>query len=263
MADPTLVSNVTPYTGFTLDQITERLLAARGMTLDSTTGRVVATSGEQTDAYNRVRRAFSLLSTRFPSIFSIQQYSVAWTAGNTMIALPASIRDIVYVSFDGRQLRPLTRIKYLDIIKAADSGGGYKVTGEACYYRVAGFSDEGVSPATDYRIVLEIIPNPDSASTDTLIVGYNSKAPALPRTDSDDGAVTLPVNEPLQEWILRRAQELWAVDASDTTSRENAEAERLKIEMDLDEMLEANLEYPDVAIPDYPTLPEYSRDERT
>lgn len=261
MADPTLVTNVTPYTGFSLDEITEQLLATRGMTIDSTTGRVVATSTEQSEAYRRVRRAWTMMNARFPSLWSIQLYSVAWTAGDTMLALPASIGSIIYVNYNGIPLKPLTRSKFQALSRSEDLGGDFKVAGKPTHYFLPGFSDEGASPATDYRLVIELIPHPGTDyDTKTIEVAYNSKAPALPRDDSDDGNVGLPVHEAMQEWLLRRSQEIWAADESDAVTQQIAREERAIIEDDIDEWIEANNEYPQVAQAEYPSFPSINRD---
>ncbi len=264
MADPTLLADQPSYTGFTVDEIAERLLGARGMTLDADTGRVLATSSEQLDAYNRVRRAMSMLTARFPGVFTIQEHTATWTSGDTMYALPASCRSVVWASYEGRQLRPLTRLKRQDLVKSDENDGGFKITGTCLYYFMRGMSDEGVSPLTDYRHVIELIPNPISPqATESLVVGYNIKSWALPRADSDDGAKELPLSEPLQEWLLRRSQEIWGADASDQTTVGIAREERMVIEDDIHDMIEGTLEYPAAATPEYPTLPSESRDDPT
>lgn len=265
MADPTLLADQAVYSGFTLDEITEQLLGARGMTLDATTGRVLASSTEQTEAYNRVRRAMSLLTARFPGVFSIQEHTVTWTDGDTMYALPASCRDVVYVSYQNRQLRPLNRLERQRLVKnASDDTATWKITGTTLYYIIRGISNEGTSDSPDYRTVIELIPGPASPqATETLAVGYNAKGWALPRADGTDGAKELPLNNALQEWLLRRSQELWAVDQSDSTTLELARSERAAVEIDIDEMVEGNLEYPQVAYPEYPSIPTHDRDRTT
>lgn len=262
MADPVLVSNVAPYTGFTLDEITERLLGTRGMTLDALTGRTLATTSEQTDAYNRVRRAFTLLNTRWPNLWSIQTFKVNWTPDDTRIALPASIASIVYVNYNGVPMLPLTRTKYQALSANVDTTKRFRIDGLPGYYFIPGFSDEGVPPATDYRLVLELVPHPGTQGNDNeLEIAYNSKAPALPRADTDEGAVTLPVHESLQEWALRRAQELWAADQGDAVTGGIAKEERAIVELDIDEWIEANNEYPMVVEAEYPILPTIHRND--
>lgn len=261
MADPTLINNVTPYTGFTLQQITERLLASRGMTLDSTTMRTVAITSEETDAYTRIRRAFTLASAKYPGLFFVQEYSVAWTAGNTMIYLPANVQNILYVNYKGRPCRELTRKMRANILDGLNTSNEqqFKISGDIVYWHARGLTDIGAANAPEYRVVLELLPHPASTDTEIVTIGYNAKAPALPSSASNQKDDVLPANEPLQEWILRRAQELWAADEGDATTREIAISERQVIEMDLDEIVEANLGVPSVILPEYPTAPDYQR----
>ena len=260
MADPTLISNVTPYSGFTVEQICERLLASRGMTLDATTMRSEAIATDIVDAYNRIRRSCVLLQARFPGIFTIQPYTVTWIQDDSMLALPANARDVVYVDYDGRPLKPLSRKMRQNILDGRNSSTNvqeYKATGETSYYFLAGMANVGTADDPDYRPVIELIPAPSNART--LEIGYNAKAPALPSSTAEEKDNPLPYNEALQEWILRRAQELWGADESDKTSVDIAREERSVLEMDIDEMLEANMEYPSVVLPEYPTEPNNQR----
>lgn len=261
MANPTLISNVTPYSGFTLQQIAERLLASRGMTLDSTTMRTVAITSEETDAYNRIRRSFSLAQAKYPGLFTVQEYSVAWTAGDTLLALPANVQNVLYVNFAGRPCRELNRAMRQNLLDGLSSGTQvFKITGsEVVYWHLRGMADVGAANAPDYRQVLEILPHLPSTNTDTITIGYVAKAPALPSSASNQKDDALPASEPLQEWILRRAQEIWAADEGDATTREIAIQERQHVELDLDEIMEGSVGVPSVVLPEYPTLPEYQR----
>lgn len=260
MADPTLISNVSAYSGFTLDQITERLLASRGMTLDSTTMRTPVIATESTDAYNRIRRSFSLFVARFPGVYTIQKYNTTWTLNDTMLALAANLRDIVYVEWDGRPLRRINRLMRQNIHNGRDASSNAQVldvAGDPLYYDEVGLANVGTASAPDYRLVIEILPHPSTSKT--LTVCYNAKAPALPSTGATDKDDPLPINEPFQEWVLRRAQELWAADEGDQVTREMAMQERANIELDIDEMIDANMDAPSVILPEYPTAPSSQR----
>lgn len=261
MADPTLIVNNTPYSGFTVEQICERLLASRGLTLDSATMRTEADTYQAADAYNRIRRACALFHARYPGLFTIQPYTVTWIAGDTMVALPANARDIVYVDYDGRPLRPITRKMRQNILDGRNANTNaqeYTTTGEASFYDLAGMTNAGTSDDPDYRPVLRLIPAPSNSKT--LEVGYNSKAPALPSSTAEEKDNPLPYNEAMQEWILRRAQELWGADDGDRVLVATAREERGVTEMDIDEMVEAMMDgIPSVVLPEYPTLPNSQR----
>lgn len=263
MADPTLISNETPYTGFTLTDIVERLLASRGMTLDSATGRTVATTTEQTEAYNRVRRAFIMLSARFPGVWTIQEYEVAWTSGDTMRAVPANCLNVLYVYFNGIPLKPLNR-HMMQAINAEDSASSaYRITGDVRYYEVPGITNTGTASDPVYAQVIRLVPSPGTGNVSNVRIGYRIKAPALPSSTADELDNPLPVHEALQEWLLRRAMEIWGADDGDQTTVVIAREERTVIEMDIDELIEGTSEYPKVATPAYPTLPDYDRDDHT
>lgn len=261
MTNPTVISNVTPYGGFTVESIVERLLASRGMTLDSATGRTVATTTEQTEAFNRLRRAMVMLSARFPGVWTIQEWSAAWVAGDSRVNIPLNALNVLYVYFNGIPLTPLNRHHIQGITRGDDSGGGYKITGTPLYYQVVGISNSGDADDPVYRQVLEIIPAPPSDSTETVRVGYRIKSPALPSSTAEEKDNPLPVHEALQEWLLRRSMELWGADDGDQTTTTLAREERMVIEMDLDELIEGMGEYPKVATMEYPTLPENRRDD--
>jgi hypothetical protein len=261
MADPTLISNETPYTGFTLQEIAERLLASRGLTLDATTMRTPVITADETDAYNRVRRAFALFTAKYPGLFTAQEYETNWTAGDTMLALPANVRDVLYVDFNGKTLRPLSR-KMRENIKDGMVSGELQLklgTGETGYYCLRGLANVGTSDDPEYRIVIELLPAPAASITYPITIGYNIKAPALLSSTAEQKDNPIPLAEPMQEWLLRRSQELWATDDGDQVTLTLAKTERAEIEADLNETLEANQEMPIVVLPEYPTLPSYHR----
>lgn len=234
------------------------------MTLDTDTGRVIASTTEQAEVYAVVRRAMAMLMSKFPGVFTIQMHSVAWTSGDTRYALPAAVRRPLWVTYAGKNLRPLTRIKRQDLVKGDAAGGGWKITGITGYYHMVGISNEGTADSPDYRQVIELIPTPTTPyDAQTLIVAYNAKAWALPRDNATDGAKEIPLDEAMQEWLLRRAQIIYGADASDPTTVQTAREELLTIEMDIDQMVQDTLEYPEAAMPEFPTLPDASRDEMT
>lgn len=258
MANPTLISNVTPYKGFTLLEIAERLLATRGMTLDSTTMRTVAIASDQTDAYNRIRRAFDLCARRFPGVFFIQKYSTTWVQNDTLLSLPANCQAPLYVNYDGKTLRRMTRVQRQNILDGIQSGSQtFKMAGDPMYYHIAGIANEASANPPDYRLVIELLPHPADAKT--IEIGYNARAPQLVSATAGDTDDYLPVDQILQEWILRRAMMLWGADSGDTLTIDVASAELKVLELDMDEISEANLDAPTAIYPEYPTMPEFQR----
>lgn len=259
MSDPTLFSNETPYKGFTIQEIAEKLLQGRGMTLDATTMRTAVITAEETDAYNRIRRAFTLCAKRFPGVFTIQEYSVAWTLGDTLKALPANCSMPVYVNYDGKTCRRLNRVMRQNVLDGNTSANVQQLSlsGDPVYYHIRGITNLASANPPDYRLVLELIPHPTDAKL--ITIGYNAKAPALASATADDKDNYLPIDDALQEWILRRAQALWAADSGDSTMMELALAEMERIERDLDDAAEANMDAPVTILPEYPTLPSHQR----
>lgn len=261
MTNPTLIGNVTPYGGFTVESIVERLLASRGMTLDAATGRTIATTTEQTESFNRLRRAMVMMSAKYPGIWTIQEYSVAWIAGDTRINIPLNALNVLYVYFNGVPLTPLNRHMLQGIEASDDSTANYRITGDPRYYAMVGISNSGDANDPIYRQVLELIPAPATTVTDTIRIGYRIRSPELPSSTAEEKDNPLPVHEALQEWLLRRSMELWAADEGDQTTTMIAREERMVVEMDLDELIEGMGEYPKVATAEYPTLPSNRRDD--
>lgn len=264
MTNPTLIGNVTPYGGFTVESIVERLLASRGMTLNSATGRTVATTTEQTEAFDRLRRAMVMLSARFPGVWTIQEYSATWTSGDTRLAVPANCLNVLYVYYNGIPLKPLNR-HHMQAIEASDqSGQDYRISGDTAYYHVVGITNTGTTDDPVYAQVIELIPAPASPNaTRTVRIGYRIKSPALPSSTAEEKDNPLPIHEALQEWLLRRMMEMWGADEADQTTVQVAREERQVVELDLEELIEGTSEYPKVATPEYPTLPNVSRDDHT
>lgn len=235
MANPTVVAGgVTPYAGFTVAQIVERLLSTFGLTEDSTTGRTVATTEESAQARVFVRRAFSMLNGKFPSIWSIRETTGTWIAGDHSIALPSDCRSVLYVVFDGLPLNPMTRDDDLRIMQANNADGSAQApkTGDG---RVLLYRTIGVTSAN--LIVLRLYDTPADAKTYT--VGYNTLAPAL-TTD----ASALPIMTQFQEWVLAKARELWATELNDLIAKSAAGKDLVTLESDLVPDTEAMLEVP-------------------
>lgn len=233
MANPTLVSTETPYSGWTLAQIVERLLSAFGLTEDSTTGRTVASVEESAQARAFVRRAFTALNGKFPSIWSIREFSGTWVAGDHSVTLPSNCRSVLYVIWDGLPLDPLTRDDELRIKNARSAAGAEQATklGTApSAYRTTGFTSAGL-------LVVRLFDTPAEAKT--YEVGYNALSPAL-----TVDATALPTMASFQEWVLEKAKELWASELGDTVQLKLSQGQLARIEQDLIPDTEAMLEVP-------------------
>lgn len=237
MANPTLVGSETPYSGFTVAQIVERLLATRGLTEDATTGRTVATSDDSAQARVFVRRAVNALNGTFPSVWSIREATGTWIAGDSMIALPQNARAALYVLFDGVPLRAINRDDDLRNRTQNVSNGvaGQLKTGAGVeFYRTVGFTSLS---GTDKRPVIQLFATPPEAKS--YIIGYNAKAPAL-TTDAD----AMPMMDSFQEWVLIKARELWATEVNDTVTKQVAMADLARQEQAMIPELESMLEAP-------------------
>jgi len=234
VSNPTLVGNVTPWAGFTLATIVERLLAAFGLTEDATTGRTVATADDSAQARVFIRRAFSMMNGRWPSIWSIRTVSATWTAGDHSVQLPTQCRSVLYVLWDGAPLTPITRDDELRNVTPNLSSGvaGTLKTGTGVkFYRTTGYVDGQTSP------VLRLYATPTEAKT--YEVCFNTLAPAL---TSD--ATALPVMAQFQEWVLAKAKELMASELGDANQKQLALIDLKNIETDLIPDTEAMAEIP-------------------
>lgn len=239
MTNPLLVGQETPWRGFTGDELEERLLASRGLTNDAATGRTVAIAGEISAAQMHMRRAFDLLNADFPSLWSIQRYSVAWIANDHSIALPANVMAVLNVTFAGVSMRPLNRVDYFRLLRPDDAGGDIGSLGSGPgYYRITGFADvdAGVNPGDrDWRIALRIHPAP--ATTDLVEIEYI----ALARDhflDTDTQQDPLPLFPWLQGWVLERAKELWSAENGDSAISKVAKNERIQHERSIHRWIE-------------------------
>lgn len=234
MANPTLVGAVTPYAGFTVAQIVERLLSTFGLTEDSSTGRTVATTEESAQARVFVRRAVSMLNGKFPSIWSIRETTGTWTAGDHSLAMPSDCRSILYVVFDGLPLVAMTRDDELRNMQAnaADGTAQSPKTGDGnvLLYRTTGVTSANL-------IVVRLYDTPAEAKTYSIV--YNTLAPAL-TTD----ASAMPMMTQFQEWVLAKARELWASELNDLIAKSAAVGDLRTIEADLIPDTEAMLEVP-------------------
>ncbi len=238
MTNPTLIAQDTPWRGFTFDQIEERLLASRGLTNDSTTGRTVATTAEVTAAKTHLRRAFDLLSARYPSLWTDRYYSFTWTSGDHSAVLPANVMAILGVTWKGISLRPMSTEDYYKELRDDEAGGDTGAEGDPKYFRVTGFSDEnaGTDPGDrDWRIAMRLHPQPSSA--EAVVVQYLSLSSDFTSQEADP-IFLFPF---MQGWALERAKELWSAENGDSAIQSVAEAERLKHEMDIDRWLDAGV----------------------
>lgn len=243
MANPTLVGSETPFSGFTLATVVERLLATFGLTEDSTTGRTVATTEESAQARVFVRRAVSMLNGRFPSIWSIREVTGTWTAGDHSVQLPANCRSVLYVLWDGLPLQALSRDDELRILNPNDAAGSAslpKTGGDVLFYRTTGFVSGQIVP------VVRLYATPAEAKS--YAIGYNSLAPQL----TTDGS-TLPMMPQFQEWVLAKARELWADELNDLTQKKSSIVALNDIEKTLIPDTEAMLERPARLKWKYPT----------
>ena len=233
MANPTLVSTETPFTGFTVAQIVERLLATFGLTEDSTTGRSPASTENSAQARVFVRRAVSMLSGRFPHVFSIRESSGTWVANDHSVAMPSNCKAVLYFLFDGLPLQAISRDDELRILNPNSAAGvaqAPKTGTDVMFYRVTGFTSAGL-------LVLRLYATPGEAKAYTVV--YNSLAPAL---TSD--AAEMPMSTQFQEWVLAKARDLWASELNDITAKRSAQADLGEIEKTLIPDLEAMLERP-------------------
>lgn len=238
MANPTLAGNQTPYVGFTLAQIVERLLATFGLTEDSTTGRTVASTEEAAQARVFVRRAVSMLNGKFPSIFSIRTVTGTWIAGDHSLALPTQARSILYFMFDGLPLNPMTRDDELRIAQANTASGVAQAPktgdGNVLLYRTTGIVLGTTSVSTP---VVRLFDTPAEAKAYEIC--FNTIAPAL-TVESD----VLPMMQQFQEWVLQKARDLWANELNDLSQKSAAAVSLKEIESDLVPDTEAMLEVP-------------------
>lgn len=257
MANPTLLAQDTPWGGFTVDAIVETLLNMRGLTNDATTGRTPASTADDADARRCIKLAIDDLFDRFPSTWSVREFTTAWTAGDHSIALPAGFKGVLYVTLGGRPLDPLSRDDYLRILKTDAQGGGVTVGTPArpLGYRIVGVTDADTDTDPgdrDWRAVLRIYPTPDSA--DELVVGYCAEAPSL-----SVGADPLPIGRSLQRWSLYRAAEIWSAERGDTALLASAERERAKSEETLHSWFDSMRDRPSRATTRYPRVTRESR----
>lgn len=260
MTNPTLIAQETPWTGFTLDSIVEALLAMRGLTNDATTGRTVAITSEDLEAKRFIREAIDDLHAKFPSVYSIQNYTVTWTAGDHSIVLPQNFASLLAVTFNGLSMAPLSRDDYYRILRSDEEGGGVYTEdqGTPRWYRLVGIADNdaGVSAGdTDYRVVLRLYPTPTEAKS--LVVEYVTQAVAV-ANDED----TLPLTNTMQRWVLRRAAELWAGDRNDSALLQTAERERAKVEESLYSWFDGMRDRPSRLTIRYPHVRRHTRFRR-
>lgn len=254
MTNPTLIAQDTPWRGFTFDEIEERLLASRGLTNDSSSGRTVATAAEVTACKAHLRRAFDLLYVEFPNLWTVRNYATTWTSGDHSIALPANTMAVLAVTFDGYNLRHMSRDDYYRSLRSVDEGGDVAAAGRPVYYRISGHADVG-SGSKDWRIVMRLHPIPSTSyAGKALNVEYLAHAPAF-------GTETDPVNlySFLQGWVLERAKELWSAENGDMAILQTAEKERAKHERGIASWIEGSRQMPGRLTTRYPNVSRKTR----
>ena len=234
MANPTLVGNVTPWAGFTLATIAERLLAAFGLTEDATTLRTIASADESATARTFLRRSVGMLNGRFPSIWSLRETTGTWTSGDHSISLPTQARSVAYVLWDGVPLDPMTRDDELRVANQNTSSGSHSVIKTGTGVRL--YRTTGYVTGTNV-LVLRLYETPTEAKT--YAIGFNTLAPAM-TTEGD----AIPYSAQFAEWILAKAKELWASELNDTATKQNALLDLKRIEDDLIPDAEAMIEVP-------------------
>lgn len=250
MTNPSLIAQDTPWRGFTMDEIVEAVLMPKGLTLSASTNRTIATTEEQSRVERYVREAVDELHAMLPNVFTFQWYEATWTVGDHSIALPANMGSILQLTFDGYNMRPITRDDYARLRRTDEEGGGIESEegGRVAYYRVTGYSDEDAGTAAgdrDWRVVVRLFPTPLEAKT--LKVNYISLPPAL-----TVGADPMPYLPTMQRWIRHRAGEIWAADSGDVAQQSSCERERAKVEPTLQGWFEAMRELPSRARPRRP-----------
>lgn len=223
MSNPTLVSSETPYTGFTLAQIVERLFAAFGLTEDSSnTKRTPASTAEQALARNFVRRAVNMLSGKFPSIWSVREVTATWTLGDHSVLTPANCRSVIDVLWNGLPLTPITHDDRMRLLRVNDSAGAEvspKTGSEVLFWFISGVTTAG-------RTILRLVGTPAEAKSYTVV--YTSLAPEL---TVDAGA--MPMMLQFQEWALCKAKIMFAEELGDSVQLQIANSALRQIESDL------------------------------
>jgi len=234
VANPTLVGSGTPYAGFTVAQMVERLLATFGLTEDSTTGRTVASTEESAQARVFIRRAVSRLNGKFPSIFSLRTTTGTWTAGDHSLSLPSDAKSVLYVLYDGLPLEPMNRVDELKIrtANAADNSAQASKFGDGS---VIAWRTTGVTSTN--LIVIRLYDTPAEAKSYEII--YNTLAPAL-----TVDATAMPYSTQYQEWVLVTAREMWATELNDQSTKKMAMMDLAIIEKELEPETEAMIELP-------------------
>lgn len=238
MANPTLAGNETPFLGFTLATIVERLLATFGLTESAATGRTIATTDESAQARVFVRRAVSMLNGKFPSVFSIRVVTGTWIAGDHSLALPTQCRSLLYFIFDGLPLWPITRDDDLRIRQANTASGVAQAPktgdGNVLFYRTTGI----VLGTTATSVpVVRLYDTPAEAKSYEMC--FNTIAAEL-TTEAN----VLPMMQQFQEWVLSKARALWASELNDLAQKSAAAVELKQLEDDLIPDTEAMLEVP-------------------
>ena len=258
MANPVLVTQETPWSGFTVDSAVEAVLRTRGMSNDAATALTPAQAWDDADVRRCLRQAVDELFAKYPNTYSVRTYTAAWTSGDHSIALPAGAEAGVFaVRLGGRPLDVLSRNDYERILKTDEQGGGVaEGTAERPFgWRIVGFTDAdaGTDPGdVDYRAVLRIYPTP--TGTPSLEVDYATVAPALAV-----GGDTLPMSRPLQRWVVYRATEMWASERGDAALVGGTERQRIQTEETLHSWFDLYRDRPTRATTRYPRVTRHSR----
>lgn len=239
MTNPTLISQDSPYSGFTVATVVEALLTSRGLTNDATTGRMPASTDENAHAHRDVRRALDELDQKFPSVWAFRTVSATWVANDHSYSLPANCGQVLEVRLNGLPLRPMSRDDLAKQRRSTDEGGGILTEGGTpTQYRIMGYADASAgADLTDLRQVLRIWPTPTSALS--LDVDYVSMG-----SDLATEAEKLPVWPTLQTWVLERAKVFWCSDVGDDAAIKSALTQMAMVESLVGSWLDGTHEAP-------------------
>lgn len=264
MTNPTLLTQDTAWRGWTGTEFLDEILRPFGLTNDNTTTRVVASTDEQALARDALRLATTYLFTQFPNVWAKRVYSVTWTADDHSKMLPANVKYVERVFFDGSPVEPITLEDYTRFVQSDTLGGGYKSQYRAnqLFYFISGIADAdttanggGNTGTPDWRMVLQLAPTPEEAKT--LTVHYICKSPDFASADDAD---YLELDTLFHDWIVNRAAEILCTKLGAARSvLELVQNERMKIEADIFNHLEGTGEMPTRVRWEYPRMPENRR----
>lgn len=265
MTNPTLLTQDTAWSGWTGTEFLDEILRPFGLTNDSSTTRVVASTDEQALARDALRLSTTYLFTQYANVWARRIYTLTWTANDHSIMLPANVKYVERVFFDGIPVDPITLEDYTRFVKSDALGGGFKSTyassQSSLYYMVTGIADAGAianggaGTSFDYRMALRLMPTPTEAKT--LVIHYICKSPDYA---SSDDSKAIELDTLFHDWIVNRAAEILAAKLGAARAiLELVQNERGKVEADIFNHLEGTGEMPTRVRWEYPRMPENRR----